>query len=335
MAFSREVKEETGCEIKNIKKIGITKEYRTQDNFVQISHVYVAEVKKDFKGLNLTSKEIEEGTKVIWVLKEEGLNLISSCFNEIKPSKYENLYHTRFIVLRDKAILEYYLKNQEKDDNKWNKLYENYINNEYKGWDYYFKEKIKLKKKFINFIKKYSITNKPVLECGCGTGKTSVYLASIGLKAYAMDLEDAMVKQTRLLSEKVVPNNVVKTFKGNILKIPFKDKYFSVTHSSGVLEHYEDEKIVKFINEQIRVSDYCIFSVPSKYFDKKMLGNERFLTRRNWRKIIKKSNAKIVRESGYHYKNFKRRVLDIIKKPSKLFKPIALYTFVLKEKEKK
>ena len=66
-----------------------------------------------------------------------------------------------------------------------------------------------------------------------------------------------------------------------------------------------------------------------------MLGNERFLTRRNWRKIIKKSNAKIVRESGYHYKNFKRRVLDIIKKPSKLFKPIALYTFVLKEKEKK
>ena len=32
--------------------------------------------------------------------------LIREC---LKESKYENLYHSKFIVLRDKIILEYYL----------------------------------------------------------------------------------------------------------------------------------------------------------------------------------------------------------------------------------
>ena len=52
------------------------------------------------------------------------------------------------------------------------------------------------------------------------------------------------------------------------------------------------------INEQLRISDYCVFSVPTSYFEKKMLGNERFLSRKQWRKIISKSNGKIIKETG-------------------------------------
>ena len=64
-----------------------------------------------------------------------------------------------------------------------------------------------------------------------------------------------------------------------------------------------------------------------------MLGNERFLSRKQWRKIISKSNGKIIKETGYNYKTLKNRIIDIIKKPKRLFKPIAMFTFVLKEKE--
>lgn len=63
-----------------------------------------------------------------------------------------------------------------------------------------------------------------------------------------------------------------------------------------------------------------------------MLGNERFMKRKEWRKIISQSNAKIIRETGYHYKTFGKRIIDILKKPKRIFKPIALYTFVLIEK---
>lgn len=220
----------------------------------------------------------------------------------------------------------------EKEDNRWNKLYDNYIKEEFKDWNRYFKTKMKLKKNFLKLVIKYSKNSKPVLECGSGTGKFSAYLASLGLDVYAIDLETAMVEQAKELSNKVSPENSIKVLQGDIRNIPFTDKFFSVTHSSGVFEHYSDSEIVEIINEQLRVSDVCIFSVPTPYFEKKMLGNERFMRRKEWRKIISKSNAKIIKETGYHYKTLGKRIIDILKKPKRIFKPIALYTFVLMEK---
>lgn len=218
------------------------------------------------------------------------------------------------------------------EKNIWNKLYKNYINEEFKDWNQYFKTKMKLKKPFLNLVLKYSKSGKPVLECGSGTGKFAAYLASLGINSYAMDLEEAMVEQAKDLSQKVSPNNSVKVFQGDIKSIPFDDNFFSVTHSSGVFEHFSDEEICEIINEQLRVSDICVFSVPTPYFEKKMLGNERFMLRKQWREIISKSNAKIIKETGYHYKTFGKRVIDILKKPSRIFKPIALYVFVLQKK---
>ena len=159
-----------------------------------------------------------------------------------------------------------------------------------------------------------------------------MWIASLGLDVYAIDLESAMVEQAKELSNKVSPENPVKVLQGDIRNIPFTDKFFSVTHSSGVFEHYSDSEIVEIIIEQLRVSDVCIFSVPTPYFEKKMLGNERFMRRKEWRKIISKSNAKIIKETGYHYKTLGKRIIDILKKPKRIFKPIALYTFVLMEK---
>ena len=217
-------------------------------------------------------------------------------------------------------------------EKKWSELYASYINKSFSNWDEYFQTKIKLKKKFLKLVLKYASTGKPVLECGAGTGKFSVYLSMLGLDVHALDLEKEMVEQTINLSKSKHPENPVKAVQGDAFNIPYDDGTFSVTHSSGVFEHYSDEEIVKLINEQLRVSDVCVFSVPTAYFEKKMLGNERFLSRKKWREIISKSDATIIKETGYHYKTLKNRLKDIIKKPSRLFKPIALYVFVLKKK---
>lgn len=217
------------------------------------------------------------------------------------------------------------------EETKWKDLYSSHIQNEFKSFDEYFRIKMKLKKPFLKCILKYA-KDKPILECGCGTGKFSVYLATLGLDVYAIDLEKEMIQMTNELSNSKSANNLVKVSVADARSIPFEDNKFSVTHSSGVLEHYSDEDIVALINEQLRVSDYCIFSVPTKYFDKKMFGNERFMTRKEWREIILKSNAKIIKEAGYHYKTLKNRLVDIIKSPKKIFKPIALYVFVLTKK---
>lgn len=108
-AFYREVAEETGCKVEIIKCLGITEEYKYKNNFKQISYIFVSKVIEDTQKLNLTQKEKDEGTKLLWVEPIEALELIKDCISNLKDSQYEDVYSTKFIVLRDRKILEKYL----------------------------------------------------------------------------------------------------------------------------------------------------------------------------------------------------------------------------------
>lgn len=109
VAFKREVKEEAGATLKNIWLLGIIQENRTHDNFQQISYVYVGDV-ENIGETEYTDKEKDEGAEILWVSIDKALDLIKDCENEIIPSKYENMYHSKFIVRRDYEILKYYQK---------------------------------------------------------------------------------------------------------------------------------------------------------------------------------------------------------------------------------
>lgn len=109
-AFRREIMEETGCEIKNIRLIGITEELKSFDNFQQISYVFIAQVVAISNKLNLTQKEINEGGCLVWLTPEEALRKITECADEILASEYENLYHSKFINYRDREILKYFIE---------------------------------------------------------------------------------------------------------------------------------------------------------------------------------------------------------------------------------
>ena len=110
VAFMREVLEETGCEVNIIDYLGIIEEHKTLANFKQVSHVFVGKVTKDTTVCHFTEKESDEGARILWATPKEGLELITDCFNKIIGSKYEDVYQTKFIVYRDKTILDYYLK---------------------------------------------------------------------------------------------------------------------------------------------------------------------------------------------------------------------------------
>lgn len=109
-AFKREALEETGCEVEIIQNLGITEEYKSLNNFKQISYVFVGKVLKDTKQLNVTEKEKYEGAKLLWETPEKALELITKCYDELIDSKYESVYATKFIVLRDRKILERWME---------------------------------------------------------------------------------------------------------------------------------------------------------------------------------------------------------------------------------
>lgn len=108
-AFKREVLEETGCKVEIDDCLGTFEELKSQDNFKQTSYVYVAHVVEDTNELHYTQKERDEGAKLLWLDIEDAMRLIKDCEDKLISSKYENIYHTKFIVKRDYQILKYYI----------------------------------------------------------------------------------------------------------------------------------------------------------------------------------------------------------------------------------
>ena len=111
IAFKREVLEEAGCKVEIDACLGIIKEEKSQGNFMQTSYVYVAHVIENTNHLNLTQKEIDEGSQLLWLTIDDAIKIIKDCEDRLKPSKYEDVYHTKFIVRRDYTILNYYKNN--------------------------------------------------------------------------------------------------------------------------------------------------------------------------------------------------------------------------------
>lgn len=109
-AFRREVLEETGCIIEIIDELGTTVEYKSQDNFKQTSFVFIGKVIEDTKALHLTQKEKDEGAILTWEYPFKALELITNSYNNLIASDYKSEYHTKFIVFRDRKILEYFLE---------------------------------------------------------------------------------------------------------------------------------------------------------------------------------------------------------------------------------
>ena len=113
--FKREVKEETGCEIANIKQIGTAEEFKTKSGFYQKSYVFSADVVKDTKILNITEKEKAEGAVLVWLSLDAAIEKIKNSFENLKASPYDkdaDIYSSRFVVKRDLKILEEYEKDR-------------------------------------------------------------------------------------------------------------------------------------------------------------------------------------------------------------------------------
>lgn len=190
---------------------------------------------------------------------------------------------------------------------KWSNLYEEEILSA-PSIDIFIKQKLSTKKKVIKLINKYA-SNKKIMELGAGTGVLALYISSLrNNKVDALDKDHDMILLSKKYFLSKFENSNINYLCDDIRNINVKEKY-DVCYSIGILEHYNDDEIMELINKQTSISEYVIFGIPTKYFDenKKMYGNERYLSLQYWRKIIKKSNCKIMEESSYHYLSFLKK----------------------------
>ncbi len=163
------------------------------------------------------------------------------------------------------------------------------------------------------FIKKFKIKkNAKSLEAGCGIAQNVYYLHTKGLDSYGVDFSEEIVKRvnTELAELKVSVDDV--------RKLKFKDDFFDVYFSFGVIEHFEDgfDDIIK---EAIRVTKpgaILVINFPYMnplrrlkakfgFYDAKIKKNQEFyqfyLDSRRALKVLKENGArklKIYRTGG-------------------------------------
>jgi len=188
-------------------------------------------------------------------------------------------------------------------------------------WDDFYRNKDNLNNLLINLANHNELINeiirekpKRILEIGVGTGIMGIFLSWLNYKVMAIDINKKILTNAILTSKKL--NGKVKFIKCDAfsLKKKFKKKYFDVCFSQGFFEHFNNEEIIKLIEEQLFISKCVIISVPSKYYLKKDFGNERLLDVRKWEKILNNFNFD-VKYYGKN-KNIKRMLLCLIRYPS-------------------
>lgn len=97
-ALRREVSEEIGCSVKNLRELGIVEEFRNQWALHQISYCFLADLDGE-KGLpHLEEDEIADGFETVWVGIDEAIKILES---EAPVEDYEG----KFIQLRDLTLL--------------------------------------------------------------------------------------------------------------------------------------------------------------------------------------------------------------------------------------
>lgn len=155
---------------------------------------------------------------------------------------------------------------------------------------------LKKKEKFPLFAQIKSSPAKIIVEAGCGSGINLIILSREGYKCIGIDKDSQVVAFSRGLAKK--SNAKIKYLVQDFTKT---NVTADVIFSHGVLEHYADNKIIDYVNSQLKIAPKVVISVPGDYFNKSQAieGNERFLSQKKWESILVKSSGKLVNSFAY------------------------------------
>lgn len=154
----------------------------------------------------------------------------------------------------------------------WYDFYKDRVNSSYQD---------KFEKKYKPFLDKIislGVTN--IIDMGCGIGSVSKALHKRGIECLLIDKDEDMIHLSiENNSEWITLDNILVR---NLAKInyPAFENDFCITH--GVLEHYQDTAIWRFID----LMPYSIHYVPLDKWITPSFGDERLLSKEHWIDLV-------------------------------------------------
>ncbi len=185
------------------------------------------------------------------------------------------------------------------------------------------------KKKLLRIIRENSGQGK-IIEAGCGTGIISAKLAHEGYNVTGIDIDTKILKLAGDIEKEYYGQQKTHFEKKSIFELDYKKNEFDLCFSVGVLEHFDDNKIISSLSSQILMAKKTIVVIPTKWFDDidNLHGDDRFLPLTYWRDLIKKSGGKIIKEASYP---FRGKGFSFLNKLKKILRPKAYRIFVIKK----
>jgi pseudaminic acid biosynthesis-associated methylase len=151
------------------------------------------------------------------------------------------------------------------------------------------------------FLKGLSLENGNVLEVGCNVGNQLRLLQDMNFKSlYGIELQSYAVEKAKSMTTGI---NIIQANGDNI---PFRDDFFGLVFTSGVLIHISPENINSILDEIYRCSKEYIWGFEyyaDKYTEVTYRGNTGLLWKTDFAKLYmdRFSDLELVREEKYKY----------------------------------
>lgn len=107
------------------------------------------------------------------------------------------------------------------------------------------------------------IKGKKILDLGCGAGEASVYFATKGAEAYALDISEGMLKTAQKIARKY--KTKIKTVKASAEELPFADGFFDLVYGNAVLHHINIEPTIAEVSRVLKPRGRAVFIEPVAY----------------------------------------------------------------------
>ena len=180
-----------------------------------------------------------------------------------------------------------YTDRNSRQNDEFNKIYQ--------AW--YGIARTKMNQDFLGSLPKSS----RILEVGCNTGMQLACLKSMGFTSlYGIELQGYAVQKAKEYTEGI---NIIQ---GSAFDIPFKDGFFDLVFTSGVLIHIAPDNLSKVFAEMHRCSNKYVWGF--EYYAEQTTsinyrGNEGFLWKANYGKLMRDQfeNLSLVKEELYPY----------------------------------
>lgn len=142
-----------------------------------------------------------------------------------------------------------------------------------------------------------------ILEVGCNTGMQLRGLQDAGFtNLYGVELQPYAVEKAKQTTQNI---NIVQ---GSGFELPFRDAFFDVVCTNGVLIHIAPDDLPKIMDEMVRCSKRYIWGFEYYSPDVKSIpyrGNEGFLWKADYAALFQQRHPslKLVKQELYPYVN--------------------------------